>query len=236
MSKILFAAAICASVFPAVAMAAPVSIDSDGSFNSLSSCNVNSNCRLQTTSNGSNTQVQWGTTSSRNEFVNPSTLTAIDINNTVSAADNNVKIAQLQWNNTAINSEQSLNSLDVNYAISITIGSASDSHTFDLTIVNPTNPPGDIIGSFTLGDLSNLTFSTAGWTIDQLHYAVDGGTTLCQGGTSWCNPENNTGNLYIEARFTPTPVTPVPEPVTLSLFGAGLIGAAALRRRKAAKA
>jgi hypothetical protein len=30
-------------------------------------------------------------------------------------------------------------------------------------------------------------------------------------------------------------LTPTPEPLTMSLFGAGLIGAAALRRRKNAK-
>lgn len=107
-SKILFAAAICASVFPAVAMAAPVAIDSDGSFNSLSSCSVNSNCRIvNTAANGSNTQVQWGTDSRFSNFSNPSTLTAVDVNNTISAAGNNVTIAQLQWHNTAINSTAS---------------------------------------------------------------------------------------------------------------------------------
>jgi len=90
------------------------------------------------------------------------------------------------------------------------------------------NPPGDIISSFTLAELSNLSFNLSGWTISNLHYVADSGSTLCgSNNTSWCNPEGNTGNLYIKADFTK-----VPEPITLSLFSAGLVGAAALRRRR----
>jgi len=43
------------------------------------------------------------------------------------------------------------------------------------------------------------------------------------------------GNDFALANISVTPATRVPEPFTLSIFGAGLAGAAALRRRKKAK-
>ena len=123
-------------------------------------------------------------------------------------------------------------------AFTTPVGSTGASETFDRTIDSPLNPPGDVISSFTTPDLSSLSFTLPGWTVSGLQYVADSGTFLCDSngtadanGTSWCNPEENSGNLYIEANFTQTP-NPIPEPLTLSLFGAGLAGAAALRRRR----
>jgi hypothetical protein len=221
MSKYLIAAAIIC--LPGAAMAAPVSIVSDGQFSNLSSCFSGAFPNDCSISNSGN-QVNWG-------FSNDSTLKAIDLN-TSTAGGANVNIAQIQWHNTEISDPLGdLASVHVDYNLSITLGGSNDTHTFDLNIQNITNPPGDKISAFELSDLATFSFTVAGWTIDQLHYAVDGGTTFggACGANTWCNPENNTGNLYIQARFTPVNV---PEPLTLSLFGAGLLGLGALRRRK----
>jgi hypothetical protein len=236
-SKLLIAATLSAGILPTAALAAPIIGTGQGFFSDLSSCDNSGNsqdCRIvNTAANGSNTQVQWGSTSSQTNFVNPSKLTADDININVVANATNVTIAELTWTNSATRAQSDLNSFNVDYHLSISftspIGAGGDSEVFDLTIQNPINPPGDVMGSFTLSDLSDLTFTLPGWTVSNMHYVADSGTYLCGlNNTSWCNPEGNTGNLYIKANFTQK----VPEPVTLSMFGVGLAGAAALRRRR----
>jgi len=230
---LMLAAALCAVALPTTVMAAPIAGTSQGFFSNLSSCDnsgSSQDCRIvNTAANGTNTQVQWGSTSSRTDFVNPSKLTAVDLAINVATNMTNVNIAQLTWFNSATLAQSDLNSFGVDYHLTVAftapIASLGDSHVFDLTVVNPINPPGDVISSFTLADLADLNFTLPGWTVSNLHYAADSGSTLC--GTSWCNPEGNTGNLYIKADFTK-----VPEPITLSLFSAGLVGAAALRRRR----
>jgi hypothetical protein len=240
MSKFFIAAALCAVALPTVAMAAPITGSGQANFSSLSSCDNSGgsqDCQIVNTGNGSNTQVQWGSTSSRTDFVNPSTLTANDVSINVASNTANVKLAQLTWFNSATVSDDQLSSLGVHYNLTIAFGGGfGDSETFDLTIVNPTNPPGDVISSFTLAELNNLDLTVPGWTINNLHYVADDGSTLCgNNSTSWCNPENNTGHLYIEGNFTQN-VQNVPEPLTISLFSAGLAGVAALRRRKQIRA
>ena len=238
MSKFLIVTALSAVALPTAVMAAPITGTSQGDFSNLSSCDnsgSSQDCRIvNTAANGNNTQVQWGSTSSHTDFVNPSKLTADDVSINVASNATNVTIAELTWTNSATLAHEDLNSFDVRYNLNIAftapIGASGDSEMFNLTIVNPINPPGDIISSFTMTDLTDLSFFLPGWTVSNLHYFADSGTSLCGiNNTSWCNPEGNTGNLYIKANFTKTYV---PEPMTLSLFSMGLAGAAALRRRR----
>jgi len=164
-------------------------------------------------------------------------LTANDVSINVAGNSTNVTLAKLTWFNSATISDDQLASFGVHYNLTIDLGGGhGDSETFDLTITNPTNPPGDVISSFTLGELNALDLTGTGWTINNLHYVADSGTTLCgNNNTSWCNPEGNTGSLYILGNFTQN-VQNVPEPLTISLFSVGLAGVAAMRRRKQIRA
>src|SRR5215470_65095 len=94
---------VSATLMTAPAFALPIQVtgSSEGTFSSLSSCNSGSNCRITSTSNGANTQVQWGSTSSLIPFFNPSTLTAVDVNIDKITPANDVVIARLDWYNSA---------------------------------------------------------------------------------------------------------------------------------------
>ena len=78
-------------------------------------------------------------------------------------------------------------------------------------------------------------FGAAGWTYFQLESPCD--QTLKGSITYKNSPYNGVANCQIQGQIVANPganVTdvPVPEPITLALFGAGLAGAVTIRRRK----
>lgn len=214
--------------------AAIITGTSSGTFSNLGNCDNSGgsrDCRIV----ASNTRVEWGSTSDRFDFVNPSTLTADPVNINAVTDANDVVIAQLTWfNSPTLSSETPDPTVRWNLTVNFTSPSlSSDTEVFNLSITNPTNPPGDLISGFTLTDLSNLVFNLAGVTVSDLKYSVvdvvpgGGSTSFNQATNTWFNDESNTARLRITADFR---ATSVPEPTTLALLGAGLLGLGAARR------
>lgn len=214
--------------------AAIITGTSSGVFSNLGSCDnsgSNQDCRLVS----SGTQVQWGSTDDDRNFRNPSTLTANPVSINAVTDANDVVIAQLTWFNSAtLRSETPDPTVRWNLTVNFTSPSlSSDTEVFNLSIRNPTNPPGDRISGFTLTDLAGLVFNLSGVTVSDLKYSVQdvfpggGSTSFSQATNTWRNDENNTARLFITADFR---ATSVPEPTTLAILGAGLLGLGAARR------
>ena len=236
----------------AQAQSIPVIGTGQGSFSSLSSCDSSGSdrdCRIVNTSaNGANTQVQWGSQHRTTDFVNPSTLTAVDLGINVNTNAYGARLGQLDWYNSAtLRLNNSLDSFDVRWtmALNFTTPSGPDSNggePFALNIRNPINPMGDSIYGFQLSDLSNLSrsFSLRGVTASNFRYqVVDGAGSgnsflgVSSGRTYWYNDEYNRASLFVVADFTSSnPVSPIPEPETYALMLAGLGLLAVVRRRK----
>lgn len=233
--------------------AVPVIGTGQGSFSNLSSCDYTGgdrDCRIvNTTANGTKTQVQWGSQHNTTDFVNPSKLTAVDLGINASTNAYGVRLGELDWYNSAtLRLNSSLDVLGVKWtlAVNFTTPSGPDANggeSFTLTIKNPINPTGDSIYGFELGDLNNLrnSFSLSGITVSNLRYqVVDGsgsGTSFLNtssnpGKTYWYNDELNHASLYVLADFT-APAAPIPEPETYAMLlaGLGLLGFAARRRK-----
>jgi hypothetical protein len=217
-----------------------------GTFASLSSCDnsgTSKNCKIVSSSYGAATQVQWGSQSTHTNFVNPSTLTSVNVSfDTTTPAV--IEIGRLDWYNSAtLRLDSSLDLFKVDWSLSVNFTSPSgpDPNGYELfhfSITNPVNPPGDTIFGFQLADLSGLASSITldGVTLSNFRYSVIDGAgsgNSWLGSNWWYNDEYNYASLSILADVSAV-TAPIPEPETYAMLlaGLGFLGWAH-RRRKA---
>src|SRR3954471_12001008 len=103
-------AALCVTAFATQARAVAVTGDSSGTFSNISGCGGD-NCRINSTSNGSSTQVEWG----YGRFESGSTLTANNVSINTNTDANDVTFAKLTWFNASTSSSNTPDDFNVNY-------------------------------------------------------------------------------------------------------------------------
>lgn len=240
------AALLLALALPDQASAVAIVGSSGGTFSHLTDCDKSGDdreCGIVSTSNGADTQMRWPYRQDGDQIGYASTLTSVDININTATNANDVVIARLDWFNAATNASITPDEFGFRWTLHIAFTNPNvsvDSEAFNLSVLNTGNPAGDSMAGFTLADLSNLAFNLNGLTVGDFRYSVVDGIGACEGvdtslnGSSWYNCEDNTASLLITADFTATATNTnaVNEPATLAILATGVLGLAALRRRR----
>lgn len=214
------------------ASAASVTYSSNGTLSGISGCTDPSTC----VQNGSN-QILWG--GQNGFFGSPSpyissVLTAVDAGFTTDANGKDVVLGKLSWTNRATTDNRTDDSFNVNWGLSNIFASpvGTGNVSFTLNIQNTKNPAGDLILNFLT---ASYTANIPGYSLTDIHFEEEGRGSFNSLTGIWSNPEGNTSTLKLLADVVAAPVA-VPEPASLALFGAGLLGLGMVRRRKVSSA
>jgi hypothetical protein len=204
------------SLVPAVAGAIPITGTATGTLT-----NVSGSTQVQPY------QVSW---QSNNNLV--SNLTAgsggtDSINQNYSLlGGTDVHLASLFWQNG--DNLLTGTTINVNWGVTINLtdplyNNNLATNTLNVSLQNGNNPD-----TINLDNLSSLSWSIAGWNVTDFHYMVDNVTL---NGLNWSTIKGQNSTLWIVADFAPDHA-PVPEPGTMVLFGAGLLGLAIYGKRR----